>query len=275
MVDGGLRPPPAEVEAEEAAAAGRGAIFVLEGACLETAKVGKVRERGGGNRCQGRWRSGTGWRVGGRGWRAGARRAAALPPPPLSPACGGQRRRPFFFSSSSTSLSPPLASPPPPQNYTLLNCDDHATFLRKHNRDPAASRPDIAHQALLALYDSPLAKAGRLQGVYVHTARGALVSLHPAVRLPRTFKRFCGLWVQLLHKLAIRASNGPDKLLRVVKGPVARHLPPGAPRIALSRTAPDAVPLKELVAGLEPGVVPVFVVGAMAHGRAEAPYVDR
>ena len=39
---GGLRPPPAEVEAEEAAAASRSAIFVLEGACLETAKVGKV-----------------------------------------------------------------------------------------------------------------------------------------------------------------------------------------------------------------------------------------
>ena len=210
------------------------------------------------------------------------------------PACGGQRRACFFFffffSPSPTLafflfLSMPTHRPPPPthhhhhhhhhQAYTLLNCDDHATFLRKHNRDPASSRPDIAHQALLALYDSPLAKAGKLAGVYVHTAGGACVSLHPSVRLPRTFKRFCGLWVQLLHKLAIRASNGPDKLLRVVKGPVARHLPPGCPRIALSRTAPDAVPLRELVAGLEPGVVPVFVVGAMAHGRAEAPYVDR
>ena len=35
------------------------------------------------------------------------------------------------------------------------------------------------------------------------------------VRLPRTFKRFCGLFVQLLQKLSIRATNGPDKLLKV------------------------------------------------------------
>jgi len=39
---GGLRPPPPEDEAAAAADAGRAAIFVLEGACLETAKVGKV-----------------------------------------------------------------------------------------------------------------------------------------------------------------------------------------------------------------------------------------
>jgi rRNA pseudouridine-1189 N-methylase Emg1 (Nep1/Mra1 family) len=35
------------------------------------------------------------------------------------------------------------------------------------------------------------------------------------VRIPRTFPRFKGLMVQLLQKLSIRASNGPDKLLKV------------------------------------------------------------
>ena len=182
-------------------------------------------------------------------------------------------------------------------------------------------RPDIAHQALLALLDSPLAKAGKIkvcvcgeeeeeererrrggrgqrghnqhqtkppprppfflpQALYVHTAANVLIQINPSVRLPRTFKRFCGLFVQLLHKLSIRASNGPSKLLRVVKGPVERHLPPGAPRIALSRVAPDAVSLKSFAAGLggESGgstTTPVFVVGAQAHGQAVAPYVDR
>lgn len=48
------------------------------------------------------------------------------------------------------------------------------------------------------------------------------------VRLPRTFRRFCGLMVQLLQKLSIRATNGPDKLLKVVKGPVTKYFPPGA-----------------------------------------------
>ena len=43
----------------------------------------------------------------------------------------------------------------------------------------------------------------------------ALIQVNPQVRLPRTFKRFCGLMVQLLQKLSIRATNGPDKLLKV------------------------------------------------------------
>ena len=49
------------------------------------------------------------------------------------------------------------------QSYALLNCDDHQNFLRRHNKDPALYRPDICHQALLAILDSPLAKSGRLK----------------------------------------------------------------------------------------------------------------
>jgi hypothetical protein len=33
------------------------------------------------------------------------------------------------------------------KNYELLNCDDHANFLRRHKKDPALYRPDICHQA--------------------------------------------------------------------------------------------------------------------------------
>lgn len=54
-----------------------------------------------------------------------------------------------------------------------------------------------------------------MQGLYVHTAKNVLIQINPQVRLPRTFKRFCGLMVQLLQKLSIRATNGPDKLLKV------------------------------------------------------------
>jgi rRNA small subunit pseudouridine methyltransferase Nep1 len=42
-----------------------------------------------------------------------------------------------------------------------------------------------------------------------------LLQVNPKVRIPRTFKRFSGLMVQLLQKLSIRATNGPDKLLKV------------------------------------------------------------
>ena len=54
-----------------------------------------------------------------------------------------------------------------------------------------------------------------MQALYVHTEKNVLIEVNPQVRLPRTFRRFCGLMVQLLQKLSIRATNGPDKLLKV------------------------------------------------------------
>ena len=42
MPAGGL-PPPSEEEEDAASSGGRGAVFVLENASLETAKVGKAR----------------------------------------------------------------------------------------------------------------------------------------------------------------------------------------------------------------------------------------
>lgn len=44
------------------------------------------------------------------------------------------------------------------KGYQLLNCDDHANFLKRNNKDPAQYRPDICHQALLMILDSPLNK---------------------------------------------------------------------------------------------------------------------
>jgi len=32
------------------------------------------------------------------------------------------------------------------KNYELLNCDDHQSILRKHQRDTGDARPDITHQ---------------------------------------------------------------------------------------------------------------------------------
>jgi rRNA small subunit pseudouridine methyltransferase Nep1 len=160
------------------------------------------------------------------------------------------------------------------KTYQILNCDDHANFLRKHKRDPALYRPDILHQALLAILDSPLNKAGRLKGLYVKTDKNVLIQVNPHIRIPRTFKRFCGLMVQLLQKLSIRATNGPDKLLRVVKQPVTRYLPLGARRVGMSFSAPKVVQLKEYVSASATKSNLVFVVGAMAHGKIEADYLD-
>ncbi len=126
-----------------------------------------------------------------------------------------------------------------------------------------------------------------------------LISVNPKVRLPRTFKRFCGLFAQLLQKLSIRATNGPDKLLKVtllfvvrdhsvaqftslctssllvcfetlirgftlcpqiVKGPVTKYFPLDCKRLGFSWAASRRVPMHEYVKELPDENTVVFVV---------------
>ncbi|KAK0455748.1 nucleolar essential protein 1 [Desarmillaria tabescens] len=141
-------------------------------------------------------------------------------------------------------------------------------ILAKTGRDIADARPDITHQCLLTLLDSPLNKAGLLQ-VYIHTAKGVLIEVNPHVRIPRTFKRFSGLMVQLLHKLFIQ------KLLKVIKNPVVDHFPPNTIKLTLSGDAKTQRLSQYLPTLPQTHNIAVFV-GAMARGRddfADA-YVD-
>ena len=108
-------------------------------------------------------------------------------------------------------------------------------------------------------------KAGRLQ-IYIHTAKGVLIEVNPTVRIPRTFKRFAGLMVQLLHKLSIRSLNSQEKLLKVVKNPITDHLPPYCRKVTLSFEA-DVVPVKDYVSDLAPKQSICVFVGAMAKGK--------
>merc|ERR1712166_558538 len=88
-----------------------------------------------------------------------------------------------------------------------------------------------------------------------------------------TLKRFAGLMVQLLHKLSIRAANGPHKLLKVIKNPIVDHLPPNA-RITLLSVTGRLVSVPKFIPSLPDDVTHVYVAGALAHGKAEAPYAD-
>uniref|UniRef100_A0A3P8X397 18S rRNA (pseudouridine(1248)-N1)-methyltransferase n=1 Tax=Cynoglossus semilaevis TaxID=244447 RepID=A0A3P8X397_CYNSE len=155
------------------------------------------------------------------------------------------------------------------KSFELLNCDQHKNIIIKSGRDPGHIRPDITHQCLLMLMDSPLNRAGLLQ-VYVHTEKNALIEINPQTRIPRTFPRFCGLMVQLLHKLSVRAADGPQKLLRMIKNPVTNHLPPGCPRIGTSFTSGEAVCPRTLV----PDGPAAVVIGAFAHGAVRSINVD-
>jgi rRNA small subunit pseudouridine methyltransferase Nep1 len=120
-------------------------------------------------------------------------------------------------------------------------------------------------KCLLTLLDSPLNKAGLLQ-VYIHTAKGVLIEVNPHVRIPRTFKRFSGLMVQLLHKLSIRSVKGSEKLLKVIRNPVSDHFPPNTHKITLSFDAQVQRLSSYLPTVPKDHTLAVFV-GAMAHGK--------
>ncbi|XP_067936245.1 ribosomal RNA small subunit methyltransferase NEP1-like [Watersipora subatra] len=158
------------------------------------------------------------------------------------------------------------------KQYELINCDKHKPQMRKHKKDFSQCRPDITHQCLLMLMDSPLNRAGLLQ-VYIHTASNQLIEISPQTRIPRTFDRFCGLMVQLLFKLSISASDAPNKkLLKLIKNPVTDHLPTGCRKICMTYNAEKCVKPAELV---PEGEVPIaIVVGAIAIGSIDPEYTE-
>lgn len=107
------------------------------------------------------------------------------------------------------------------KGYELLNCDDHVGLHRKMGRDPATSRPDITHQLLLALLDSPLNKAGMLQ-IYIETAKHVLIEVSPHTRIPRTFKRFAGLMgaSRVSWPRGVARDDGPQAVCGGARPPV-------------------------------------------------------
>ena len=94
-------------------------------------------------------------------------------------------------------------------------------------------RPDIIHQCLLNLFDSPLNKEGLLK-VYIHTSKNILIDINPKTRMPRTFKRFSGLFTQLLLKNEIKASDTNEVLMKVINSDVENAVGKNTPKILLS-----------------------------------------
>ncbi|KAF3664736.1 calcium-dependent phosphotriesterase superfamily protein [Capsicum annuum] len=135
------------------------------------------------------------------------------------------------------------------KTYQLLNSDEHSNFLKKNGRNPSDYRPDIAHQAMLSILDSRVNKAGRLKALYVKTEKGVLFEVKPHVRIPRTFKRFAGIMLQLLQKLSITA-------------------------VGFSHSSEKLVDIQDYVNGVNNDTNLVFVVGAMAHGKIDKDYVE-
>jgi len=168
--------------------------------------------------------------------------------------------------------------------FELLNCDDHRDLCKKKlKRDPKNFRPDICHQELLTIIDSPLNKAGCLQ-VYIRTIQNVLIEVHPSIRIPRTYKRFSGLIVQLLHKMKIKSSTTSTNLMRVIKNPFSQYLPAGTHVYGLEcngtlyspiHLANALVPSDRFATNIPPTC---FIVGAMSDGnitKEDHPYIEK
>jgi rRNA small subunit pseudouridine methyltransferase Nep1 len=174
--------------------------------------------------------------------------------------------------------------------YELLNCDDHRELCkRKLRTDPNEFRPDILHQELLAIIDSPLNKAGLLK-LYIQTKKHVLIDVNPSIRIPRTYKRFAGLMVQLLHKMKIKAGTESTTLLKVIKNPFSQYLPAGTrcygmssqgtlySPVALAKAlVPESIPTDNSAGGTVPPPT-CFIVGAMSTGHIKLedhPYMEK
>ena len=118
----------------------------------------------------------------------------------------------------------------------ILNCDDHYKIIKSMKKKLEEFRPDIIHQCLLNLFDSPLNKVGLLQ-VYIHTNKNALIEINPKTRIPRTFKRFSGLFSQLFLKNEIGTEDtneGKKEIFLKILNTKIENLIEDIPKILLS-----------------------------------------
>lgn len=85
----------------------------------------------------------------------------------------------------------------------LLDDSKHHTAMKSLEFREKRGRPDIVHQCLLLLLDSPL----RDFEVYVHTLNGEIIWVNRETRLPRNYNRFVGLMEKLFEERRITAGD--------------------------------------------------------------------
>lgn len=92
-------------------------------------------------------------------------------------------------------------------------------LARTHYKIPSEKmgRPDIVHNTLLQILETPLNWEGHLR-TFVHTQDDYIVSINPKVRLPKNYVRFVGLVEQLFAEGQVPGKGEP--LLSIEKMPL-------------------------------------------------------
>lgn len=92
-------------------------------------------------------------------------------------------------------------------------------LARTHYKIPSEKmgRPDIVHNTLLQILETPLNWEGHLR-TFVHTQDDYVISINPKVRLPKNYVRFVGLVEQLFAEGQVPGKGEP--LLSIEKMPL-------------------------------------------------------
>ena len=133
------------------------------------------------------------------------------------------------------------------------------------------------HRSVLAIFDSPLAKAG-LSEVLIHTTDKKVIRLDKSMRvaasekIPRTEKRFNGLLAQVLDEGEVRPEGSAVALMKLLPGQLEEHLPADAAKVGRGEqvgtsSAARFVSLREYVGKASAARRVVFVVGAVSKGQ--------
>ncbi len=107
-----------------------------------------------------------------------------------------------------------------PNEVLLDRAFHHAAMqnlARKGYRVPVEKmgRPDIVHNVLLQIIETPLNWEGGLR-VFVHTQDDYVISINPKIRLPKNYVRFVGLIEQLFAQK--RVPEKGETLMQLEKG---------------------------------------------------------
>jgi len=93
----------------------------------------------------------------------------------------------------------------------LLDRSYHHHAMKRLPDNAKRGRPDIVHFCLLEALGSPLNIGNRLE-TYVATCSGHIIYVNPAVRLPRVYERFKGVFEKLFAEERIVSDTGLELL---------------------------------------------------------------
>ncbi|MCS7130599.1 MAG: 16S rRNA methyltransferase [Archaeoglobaceae archaeon] len=135
----------------------------------------------------------------------------------------------------------------------LLDDSKHHSAMERLKFREKRGRPDIVHQCLLLLLDSPMRNNYE---IYVHTLGGMIIRVANETRLPRNYNRFVGLMENLFKERIIK--DGEKILLEILDSKLS-ELVKGKDVILLSEKGEKFSP--EILKGDL-----AICIGAFAHG---------